>query len=115
MDTTTEILDAPTYMAIDQESTADENDGPCTSTSTGGTCAWSLSGTDASDFYIGNQENATPGVLSFKKKPNFEKPVDADMDNMYMVRVVAHRLRYTENGPPHGTWSSPSPTRMTPA
>ena len=29
------------------------------------------------------------GVLTFKKAPNFESPADADMDNMYMVTVVA--------------------------
>ena len=28
-------------------------------------------------------------LLSFKKAPNFESPADADMDNMYMVTVVA--------------------------
>ena len=35
---------------------------------------WSLSGTDASDFYIGNQTGATPGTLTFKEMPDYEKP-----------------------------------------
>ena len=28
-------------------------------------------------------------TLAFKKSPNFEKPADTNMDNMYMVTVVA--------------------------
>ena len=28
-------------------------------------------------------------MVMFKKSPNFEKPADANMDNMYMVTVVA--------------------------
>ena len=28
------------------------------------------------------------GQLSFKNAPNFEKPADANMDNVYMVTVV---------------------------
>ena len=99
LDTSTTDVDSPTYMATDQES-IDGVDQLCTSTSTGSTCAWLLSGADASDFYIGNQEEegAIPGVLSFKKAPNFESPADADMDNMYMVTVVA-----TDSGTPKMT------------
>ena len=31
---------------------------------------------------------ATVAQLTFKKAPNFEKPADANMDNVYMVTVV---------------------------
>ena len=31
----------------------------------------------------------TPGELKFKKKPDYEKPTDADMDNVYEVTVQA--------------------------
>ena len=36
---------------------------------------WSLSGNDASDFSLDN------GVLTFKKSPNFEDPMDEQADN----------------------------------
>ena len=49
---------------------------------------WSVSGTDAGDFDIGN-ESATLGQLTFKKIPNYEMPADSNGDNMYMVTVVA--------------------------
>ena len=34
-------------------------------------------------------EITSGGLLTFKKAPNFESPADADMDNRYMVTVVA--------------------------
>ena len=86
-----------TYAATDQESTGSANANPCTSGSTGSICTWSLSGVDRGDFSISNDE-PTPGQLKFKKAPNFESPADADMDNMYMVTVVA-----TDNGTPKMT------------
>ncbi len=49
---------------------------------------WSVSGTDGADFEISN-ESATRGQLTFKKIPDFEKPVDSNGDNVYMVTVVA--------------------------
>ena len=56
----------------------------------GDTLVWSLTGcTDASDFNIGNQDGDDVGELTFKEMPNYEKPADADMDNAYMVTVVA--------------------------
>ena len=36
---------------------------------------------------IGNQDDGTPGELTFKEKPDFEKPVDSNRDNVYMVTV----------------------------
>ena len=47
---------------------------------------WSLTGTDASDFDIGNEEGGTPGTLTFKEVPNFEKP--AATRNLYRVTVT---------------------------
>ena len=49
---------------------------------------WTVSGTDAADFEISNAE-ATLGRLTFKKLPDYEKPVDSNRDNVYMVTVVA--------------------------
>ena len=49
---------------------------------------WSVGGTDAADFEISNEE-ATLGQLTFKKLPDYEKPVDSNRDNVYMVTVVA--------------------------
>ena len=45
---------------------------------------WSLSDDDAAAFSI-----SSGGVLSFNTAPDFENPADADMDNVYMVMVVA--------------------------
>ena len=44
---------------------------------------WSLGGADGSKFEI------AAGSLTFKKKPDYEKPTDADMDNVYEVTVQA--------------------------
>ena len=58
---------------------------------------WTLEGADKDAFKVtpGTADaDLTNGVtstatLAFKKSPNFEKPIDANMDNMYMVTVVA--------------------------
>ena len=44
---------------------------------------WTVSGDDAGDF------NISGGQLTFSASPDFEAPADADMDNVYMVTVVA--------------------------
>ena len=44
---------------------------------------WSLSGADAGDFTI------TGGVLRFRSVPDYERPADADTDNVYEVTVEA--------------------------
>ena len=49
-----------------------------------GTITWSLDGTDAADFDISSN-----GVLTFKKKPNYEMKADDDTNNMYEVTVQA--------------------------
>ena len=45
---------------------------------------WSLSGADAADFTI------TGGVLRFRSVPNYERPTDANGDNVYGVTVTAN-------------------------
>ena len=49
---------------------------------------WTLTGTDADDFSIGNDDD-DPGVLKFREKPNFETPTDSDRRNTYDVTVEA--------------------------
>ena len=48
-----------------------------------GATRWSLEGADAGDFTIGG------GVLNFRSSPDFEVPVDANTDNIYMITVRA--------------------------
>ena len=58
-----------TYRATDQ----DDSD----------TIRWSVEGADGEDFAIYN------GVLTFRRLPDLENPVDADEDNVYEITVVA--------------------------
>ena len=81
VDDSDQVLPAPSYTATDLEIAGT---GTCDMAS----CTWSLTGTDAEDLDISNVEGATFGQLTFKKVPNFEKPADANMDNVYMVTVV---------------------------
>ena len=67
------------YTADDPEITGESNTAALT---------WSLKGTDAGDFNIGNQTDGTLGELTFKEAPNYEAPADANGDNEYMVTVV---------------------------
>ena len=62
-----------TYRATDQ----DNND----------IIRWSVEGADGEDFAIYN------GVLTFRRLPDLENPVDADEDNMYEITVVASDQR----------------------
>ena len=45
---------------------------------------WTVSGDDARNFNI-----SSGGQLTFGTSPDYEDPADADMDNVYMVTVVA--------------------------
>ena len=45
---------------------------------------WSLMGDDMGDLSI-----STSGVLTFDATPNYEMPMDEDMDNTYKVTVMA--------------------------
>ena len=69
-----DVKTVSTYTATDDDQTAEVE--------------WSVSGTDAADFEIGN-ETANRGQLTFKEAPNYEMPADSNRDNMYMVTVVA--------------------------
>ena len=48
---------------------------------------WSLGGDDDANFNIGEDD----GVLTFKSAPDFESPIDADMDNVYKVTIIANK------------------------
>ena len=50
----------------------------------GDAIVWSLSGPDEGDFEI-----SSDGVLTFKKSPDYENPVDEGADNVYNVTVNA--------------------------
>ena len=50
--------------------------------------AWSAGGADGDDFEVARDSRGR-GVLSFAGPPDFEKPADADGDNVYEVTVVA--------------------------
>ena len=49
------------------------------------TFTWSLSGTDSGDFDFDN----STGKLTFRITPDYESPVDSNLDNEYLVTVVA--------------------------
>ena len=51
--------------------------------------AWSVAGADGSKFNIGNQTDGRLGELTFKAKPDYEMPTDANTDNVYEVTVRA--------------------------
>ena len=51
----------------------------------GAALVWSLTGPDASDFNIGNQDGGAPGTLTFKEMPDYEMP--AASNNLYRVTV----------------------------
>ena len=71
----------PSYME-------DGDDAVGTYTASGGTMSgmanWSLMGDDMDDLSI-----STGGELTFDATPDFEMPMDQDMDNTYMVTVMA--------------------------
>ena len=72
-----------TYIATDPES--DETDDICSE------CTWSVSGPDSALFDNIMKSGTAEDIvarLTFKKAPNFEKPADANMDNIYLVTVV---------------------------
>ena len=48
-----------------------------------GTITWSLKGEDSEDFSING------GTLKFVTPPNFEKPADHDLNNVYRITVTA--------------------------
>ena len=52
-----------------------------------GSATWTLSGDDAGYFSI--VPSPSTGVLTFMSAPDYEMPRDMNMDNMYMVTVMA--------------------------
>ena len=50
---------------------------------------WSLSGRDGGDFVI----DQVSGVLTFRNTPDYDRPADADRDNVYEVTVRGHDSR----------------------
>ena len=50
----------------------------------GATVAWSLDGDDRADFRISNT-----GVLTFRAVPDYEDPMDSNLDNIYSITVEA--------------------------
>ena len=93
------ILDSdPTTDAVENTTfTADDPDDPSGATTATDATRWELSGPDASKFSLGTTTpvpaGATSPALQFKAAPapapNFEKPGDANGDNVYQVTVVA--------------------------
>ena len=88
-----------TFMADDPETPGDNNNA---------TLDWTLTGTDADDFVIGDNPNTDPvegaGVLTFKSGPDYEMPTDSGRNNGYDVTVqvadeggntVSQRVRVT--------------------
>ena len=53
---------------------------------------WSLSGDDMGDFEI----SRTGGVLTFRSSPDYENPTDMNMDNVYMVTIMADDGTYMD-------------------
>ena len=68
------MVDVATYMAVGPDA-----DG----------ATLTLGGVDAGDFTFRG------GVLSFRSSPDYENPVDMDMDNRYMITVNASDGTYT--------------------
>lgn len=50
----------------------------------GSVLTYSISGTDASDFTVGTSN----GALTFASSPNFESPIDSDLNNVYLLVVA---------------------------
>ena len=67
-----------TYMATDDEDGASNDNVPLT-----------LSGADAGDFNLTDDNNNGTYELGFKESPNYEAPADAGTDNVYNITVVA--------------------------
>ena len=98
----TDVNDAPVVAAADDGSTAtptfaevggaiiNELGTYNATDDDGDTTTLSLGGADGSKFEINDVDE-----LRFKKKPDYEKPTDADMDNVYEVTVQASDSKLT--------------------
>ena len=93
--TVTELNEAPTVSGT-AAFTIDENQDLPNATytaedpeATGGVTtniSWHISGRDSGDFAIGRET----GVLTFRTPPDYERPADANRDNVYEVTVRAY-------------------------
>ena len=88
--TVTEVNEAPvitttsrTEFTIRENSTSTVYTYRATDQDVGDVIRWSVEGTDGGDFAIYN------GMLTFRRLPDLEIPVDADQDNVYEIMVVA--------------------------
>jgi hypothetical protein len=74
----------PTWSTNQSENTSLVLDFDGTDVDAGTTLTWSISGTDAADFSM----NSTTGVLTFASGPDFEAPLDSNVDNIYILVVT---------------------------
>ena len=56
---------------------------------------WTLEGDDRGDFMV-QPSSGMSVMLKFASQPDYENPADADMDNMYMVTIMADDGTYTD-------------------
>ena len=72
------------YRTYAENGTAQVATYAVTNEADGATITWFISGDDSGDFSI-----SSAGVISFSTSPDFESPVDADTDNVYLVKIHA--------------------------
>jgi VCBS repeat-containing protein len=87
--TVTNVNEAPTVTSPDMVNFAENGTGTVyTATGTdpdaGSTLTWTLGGADAALFAISGA-----GVLTFRAAPNFEAPIDADINGVYDITITA--------------------------
>jgi VCBS repeat-containing protein len=91
--TITNVNDAPsitingsgaTHAISQAENTTSVITYTATDVDAGASLSFSISGTDAADFAI----NSSSGALTFAASPDFESPVDSDVNNTYVVIVT---------------------------
>ena len=75
-------VDMPTPVLWPYSAMDDEDDASTTALS------WKLEGADRSKLVIGNTTEEDRGQLKFVENPDFEKPADANKNNVYEVTVV---------------------------
>ena len=88
--TVTDVNEGPEVTGLDRVDYPEKGEGAVATYTaddpeSAGDVAWSLAGNDAADFEIGESS----GVLTFAEVPDYETAVDEDMNNEYLVTVVA--------------------------
>ena len=74
----------PTHSVTQDENSTTVITYAATDVDAGATLTFSLSGTDAADFSI----NSSTGVLQFVTAPDFESPIDSDVNNVYSLVIT---------------------------